>query len=195
MGSHLGIKLGTSRTEGRALLNRLSANPCSMLYSLQKRAYELLCYFDYNNCSCKEWTLQLPCSIPWCVCALQRSTGWKLLLRCTDCYILDMYRWLRVRSTTKKLVQSINLRPKSLYLIVWPSHFSSCVWSIFVPYLTKRIKFELGIAFCFLKFCNYELKCVSKTVVHLWFFNYSNLVMCFLWLLLLKQQQQTLKMS
>ena len=36
LGSHLGIKLGTSRTEGRALLNRLSANPCSMLYSLQK---------------------------------------------------------------------------------------------------------------------------------------------------------------
>ena len=36
LGSHLGIKLGTSRTEGPALLNRLSANPSSMLYSLQK---------------------------------------------------------------------------------------------------------------------------------------------------------------
>ena len=60
--------------------------------------------------------LQLPCSIPWYVCAWQRSTGWKLHRRCTDCYIRDMYRWLPVRSTTKKLVRSINLRPKTLYV-------------------------------------------------------------------------------
>ena len=102
-----------------------------------------------------------------CSCAVLTVTSWTC--------IVD-FQCVRLQ---KKFAQSINLRPKSLYVIVWRSHFSSCVWSIFVPYLTKRIKFELGIALCFLKFCHYELECISKNVVHLWVFNYSNLVMCF----------------
>ena len=106
LGSHLGIKLGTSRTEGRALLNRLSANPCSMLYSLQKSrtsCFVILIitiavanseHFSYNVVFLD---VSAHCNVQLvgnCSCAVLTVTSWTCIVDC-QCVRLQK-NWYKV---------------------------------------------------------------------------------------------------
>ena len=144
MGSHLGIKLGTFRTEGRALLNRLSANPCSMLYSLQKSrtsCFVILIitiavakskHFSYHEVFLDvsaHGNVQL---VGNCSCAVLTVTSWTCIVDC-QCVRLQ-------KSWCKVLIQDLNLYTLLYDQVIFHPFFGQFSFLILLNELSLNLK-------------------------------------------------------